>query len=81
MPDDKPCPIVSLVPLIPLRRAEAMVREIAALRRRADDEGQGTLAHLLECALIEARHLVEQEKRDRAERDADPRDLYRPAGR
>ena len=41
-----------------------MVREIAALRRRAGDEGRSTLAHLLECAEIEARHLAEQEKRD-----------------
>jgi hypothetical protein len=41
------------------------------LRRRADDEGRGTLAYLLECA--------EQVRRDRAEREADPRDLWRPA--
>ena len=46
--------------------------------RRAEAEGCGTLAHLLECALGEARHQVEQETRDRAERNADPRDLYRP---
>jgi hypothetical protein len=54
-----------------------MVREIAALRRRAGDEGRSTLAHLLECAEIEARHLAEQEKRDQAEREADPPDLWR----
>jgi hypothetical protein len=61
----------SPVPAIPLRRGESTVREIAALRRRADDEGRGTLAYLLECA--------EQVRRDRAERETDPRDLYRPA--
>jgi hypothetical protein len=36
---------------------------------------------MLECAEIEARHLADQERRDRAERDADPRDLYRPVER
>ena len=46
------------------------MREIAALRRRADAEGQGTLAYLLECAEIEARHIADQERRDRAEREA-----------
>jgi hypothetical protein len=69
----------SPVPAIPLRRGEVFVREIAALRRRAQGKGEGTLAYFLEYAEIEARHLAEQEQRDRAERDADPRDLWRPA--
>jgi hypothetical protein len=68
----------SPVPAIPLRRSEAFLREIAALRRRAEGEGEGTLAYFLDCAEIEARHLAEQEQRDRAGREADPRDLWRP---
>jgi hypothetical protein len=56
MADDKPSSVGSLVSLIPRRRAEGMVAEIEALMRRAEAEGQGTLAYLLECALIEARH-------------------------
>ena len=77
--NDNPGPSASPVSAIPLRRAESMVAEIAALRRRADDEGQGTLAYLIECAEIEARHLADQEHQNRADREADPRDLYRPA--
>jgi hypothetical protein len=77
MTDDKPSTFVSLVPLIPLRRAEGMAGEIEALMRRADSEGQGTLACLLECAEIEARHIAQQEQRDRAERDAHSPDLWR----
>ena len=77
MTDDKPSTFVSLVPLIPLRRAEGMAGEIEALMRRADNEGQGTLAYLLECAEIEARHIAQQEQRDRAERDAHSPDLWR----
>lgn len=68
----------SPVPSIPLRRAEEMVAEVERLMGRAEKEGRGTLAHLLECALVEARHQVDQENRDRAERDADPADLWRP---
>lgn len=79
--NDNPTPTVSPVPLIPLRRAEGMAGEIAALRRRADDEGHGTLAYLLEGAEIGARHLADQERRDRAERDADPCERWRPAER
>ena len=75
--NDNPEPTASPVPSIPLRRAESFVREIAALRRRADGKGHGTLAYLLECAEIEARHLAEQEQRDRAEHEADPPDLWR----
>ena len=75
--NDNPAPTASPVPPIPLRRAESMVREIAALRRRAADEGQGTLAYLLECALIEAGRLAEQQNRDRIEREADPPALWR----
>ena len=53
----------SPVPAIPLRRGEVFVREIAALRRRAQGKGEGTLAYFLEYAEIEARHLAEQEQR------------------
>jgi hypothetical protein len=69
--------ITSPVPSIPLRRAESFVREIAALRRRAHNGGHGTLAYLLECAEIEARHPADQEQRNRAERDAHSPDLWR----
>jgi hypothetical protein len=57
--NDNPGPSASPVPAIPLRRAESFVREIAALRRRADAEGHGTLVYLLECAEIEARYLAD----------------------
>ena len=75
--NDNPGPSASPVPSIPLRRAESFVREIAALRRRAHNGGHGTLAYLLECAEIEARHPADQEQRNRAERDAHSPDLWR----
>jgi hypothetical protein len=48
--------------------------------RRAEASGQDALAYLLECALIEVRHVAEQEQRDRAEQETDPRDLWRSTG-
>lgn len=66
------------VPIIPLHKPDDMVLAIEALRDRADQEGQTMLAYLLECAMIEARNLSDQARRDEAERDADPRDLWRP---
>ena len=55
MTNDNFAPVPSPAPLIPLRRAEGMAAEIETLMRRAEAETEGTLAYLLECALIEAR--------------------------
>ena len=74
MPGHLPFPI----PLATLSSADRMVLEIEALRDVADDGGLGTLAYLLECALIEARHQAEQGRRDADESGADPDDLWRP---
>lgn len=57
-----------------------MAAEVERLMRRPEAAGQGTLAYLLDCALMEARRVADQERRDRAERDADARDLWGPAG-
>ena len=74
MPGHLPSPI----PLQPLQPLDRMVLEIEALRDLAEDGGLGTLAYLLEMALIEARHQAEQRRRDADERDADPDTLWRP---
>lgn len=66
------------MPLVPLASLDRMVLEIERLRDQADDGGLGTLAYLLDMALIEARHQAEQRRRDRQERDADPDALWRP---
>ena len=74
MPGHLPQP----VPLVPLAWLDLLVLEIEALRDQADDGGLGTLAYLLDMALIEARHQAEQRRRDRQERDADPDALWHP---
>jgi hypothetical protein len=38
--NDNLSPVVAVVPLIPLRRAEGMAAEIEALMRRAEAEGR-----------------------------------------
>ena len=76
--NDNPAPTASPVPSVSLRHGESFVEEIERLMRRAAANGSGTLAHLLECALVEARREVAQRERDLAEREAALRDLYRP---
>ena len=68
-------PSVPLVPPVPMDR---FVLQIEALRDQADDRGLGTLAYLLDCALIEAKHQADQRWREARDRDADPGDLWRP---
>lgn len=71
---------MSVVPLIPLRRVDDLIDRIEQLMGDAERRGYGTLAYFLNMALIEARIQKQQENHDRAARDADPRDLWRPEG-
>ena len=66
------------LPLAPLPPSDRLSLQIEALRDEAKDQGLGTLAYLLECALIEARHQIHQQSRDVEEGDARPGDLWRP---
>ena len=69
----------SSVPIIPAHEPDDMVLAIEALRDRAQEAGQGTLAYLLEMARLEAKNLSDQARRDDAERGADPDQLWRPS--
>lgn len=71
---------MSVVPLIPLRRVDDLAERIEELMSDAERRGYGTLGYFLNMALIEARIQMQQEAHDRATRDADPRDLWRPEG-
>lgn len=70
--------MMSVVPLIPLRRIDDLVERIEALTADAERRGYGTLAYFLNMALIEARIELDREREARALRDADPRDVWRP---
>jgi hypothetical protein len=52
--------------------------QFEALRDEAGEKGFGTLASVLDCTLIEARYLTEQERNAGAEHEANPSDLWRP---
>lgn len=69
---------MSVVPLIPLRRADDLAERIEQLMGDAERRGYGTLAYFLNMALIEARIQIDQESHDQAAKSADPRDLWRP---
>ncbi|HEV2555234.1 MAG TPA: hypothetical protein VGV17_15880 [Bosea sp. (in: a-proteobacteria)] len=69
---------MSVVPLIPLRRADDLAERIEQLMSEAERRGYGTLAYLLDMALLEARIQMQQEADDRATKSADPRDLWEP---
>jgi hypothetical protein len=69
---------MSVVPLIPLRRVDDLVTRIEELKKDAERRGFGTLAHLLETALIEARFEHRRMQNDKAASTADPRDLWTP---
>ena len=66
------------VPLVPLPSQAPLSLQIEALRDEAENQGLGMLAHLLDCALIEAKHQADQRRREARDRDADPGDLWRP---
>lgn len=70
----------SPLPLIPRDQPDDMVLEIERLRDMAEEAGLGTLAYLLEVAMIEAKHVSNQARRDSEERQVDPRDLWRLIG-
>lgn len=71
----------SIVPLIPLRRADDLIVRIEALKADAETRGFGTLAYFLETALIEARIQAETIEEDTRIGRSDPRDLWRPVER
>ena len=65
------------VPRVPLR-PDDLVERIAALVAEADVRGLGSLAYLLDMALTEARHQIQQRDGDAAIDRHDPHDLWRP---
>ena len=68
----------SSVPLIPIHKPDDMVLAIEALRERAEADGQGTLAHILLCAEIEAQAVSKRARAAGEERKAGPGELWRP---
>lgn len=69
---------MAVVPQIPLQRVDDLADRIEQLKSDADRRGYGTLAYLLDMALLEARIQMQQEADDRATKSADPRDLWKP---
>ena len=55
-----------------------MLLRLELLRDEAEQGGQRTLAYMIELAMMEARRISDQARRDEADRKADPRDLWRP---
>lgn len=68
----------SPVPLIPHHPPDDLMLRIEMLRDEAEAGKQGTLAYLLDLALMEAQRISDQARRGEADRQADPRDLWRP---
>ncbi|WP_436168983.1 hypothetical protein [Bosea sp. LjRoot9] len=71
----------SVVPQIPLRRVNDLVARIEELTKDAERRGFGSIADLLEAALIEARIEQRRLQDEKADRNADPRDLWTPETR
>lgn len=71
----------SSVPIIPQHKPDDIVLAIEALRDRAEADGTGTLAYLLDIARAEAVRISQQARHDRIERRTDPKDLWRPMQR
>ena len=51
---------------------------VEALRERAEADGQGTLAYLLDIAKLEAERISTRARLDEEEWKADPNDFWRP---
>ena len=68
----------SSVPIIPAHKPDDMVLAIEAFREKAEAEGQGTLAHILLCAEIEAKAISARARAADDERKAGPDQLWRP---
>ncbi len=66
------------VPIIPLHEPDDMVLAIEALRERAEADGHGTLAYLLDIAKLEAERISTRARLDKEERKADPDDIWKP---
>jgi hypothetical protein len=58
-----------------------MVLAVEALRDRAQADGNGTLAYLLDIARLEADAISQRAKLAEQESAADPKDLWRPVHR
>ncbi|CAN7720574.1 hypothetical protein LJR009_002299 [Bosea sp. LjRoot9] len=69
------------MPQIPLRRVNDLVARIEELTKDAERRGFGSIADLLEAALIEARIEQRRLQDEKADRNADPRDLWTPETR
>ncbi|MGA0598975.1 hypothetical protein [Enterovirga sp. CN4-39] len=69
----------SSVPIVRIHAPDDMVLAIEVLRDRAETDGNGTLAYLLDMAKLEAERISAQARRDEAERRARPDDLWRPS--
>lgn len=70
---------MAVVPLNPQRRVDDLAERIEQLMSDAERRGYGTLAYILDMALLAARTQM-QEEYDRAAKGTDPRDLWRPDG-
>ncbi len=69
---------ISSVPIIPPHEPDDMILAIEALRERAEADGNGTLAYLLDIARIEAEAVSNRARAAEEERKAGPDDLWRP---
>ena len=68
----------SPVPMIPRHAPDDLLIRIEMLRDEAEASGLGTLAYLLELAMIDAKRVSDQGRRDAAERGTHSRDLRKP---
>ncbi|WP_336812420.1 hypothetical protein [Bosea sp. MMO-172] len=70
--------IGSVVPRVPLRRADDLVDRIGALKSEATARGFGTLAYFLDIALIEAKLQEQHIVSDAAVAQVNPGELWLP---
>jgi hypothetical protein len=77
-PNGTECMPISSVPIIPPHEPDDMILAIEALRERAEADGNGTLAYLLDIARIEAEAVSNRARAAEEERKAGPDDLWRP---
>ena len=80
MNNNGPTLLRSPIPLLKQRpeMVQAIAVDIRQLIARADRDGFGTQAYLLEMAAVEADRAAEQSRRDMADRLASPKDLWEP---
>ena len=66
------------IPSIQLRAIGSYVDRLASIQRDAEEDGLGTLAYLVDVALLEARAVVARAEAEKAAHAADPGELWRP---